>query len=130
MLKESVTGCSSGLGKALAMHAYETGCPVVATARRPETLSYLPDDSKNVLKLGLDVTVADQIDQVIKKAVDRFGCLDVVVNNAAYGLTGDTEVIPDADARAQFETNFWGPVNVTKAALSVMRELNPLAKVG
>ncbi|KIW68203.1 hypothetical protein PV04_04164 [Phialophora macrospora] len=125
-----ITGCSSGLGKALAKHAYETGCPVVATARRPETLSYLPDDDKNVVKLGLDVTVADQIDQAVKTAVDRFGCLDVVVNNAAYGLTGDTEVIPDADARAQFETNFWGPVNVTKAALPVMREINPPGKGG
>ncbi|OCT45716.1 putative oxidoreductase [Cladophialophora carrionii] len=130
MLKKSVTGCSSGLGKALAKHAYEMGCPVVATARRPETLSYLPDGDKNVLKLGLDVTVADQVDQVIKTAVDRFGCLDVVVNNAAYGLTGDTEVIPDADARAQLETNFWGPVNVTKAVLPVMREVNPHGKGG
>lgn len=117
------------MGKAIAKYVYEAGCSVVATARKPETLSYLPDDPK-VLKLALDVTSKDQIDDTIKKAVDTFGRLDVVVNNAAYGLTGDTEVVPDADARAQFETNFWGSVNVTKAALPIMREVNPPGKGG
>ena len=102
-LKVLVTGCSSGLGKAMAKHTYDTGCPLVATARKLETLAYLPDDPK-VLKLALDVTSEDQIRSVVKTAVNRFGRLDVVVNNAAYGVTGDTEVIPDADARAQFET--------------------------
>ncbi len=124
-----VTGCSSGLGKAIAQHAYQTGCSVIATARKPETLSYLPND-ENVLKLALDVTSKDQIDHVLKTAIDRFGRLDVVVNNAAYGLTGDTEVIPDTDARAQFETNFWGPVNITKAVLPILREINPPRKGG
>jgi NAD(P)-dependent dehydrogenase (short-subunit alcohol dehydrogenase family) len=87
----------------MAKHTYNTGCPLVATARKLETLAYLPDDPK-VLKLALDVTLEDQIHSVVKTAVNRFGRLDVVVNNAAYGVTGDTEVIPDADARAQFET--------------------------
>lgn len=119
-----ITGCSSGLGKALAKHVSEAGCPLAATARKPETLAYLPDDA-NVLKLALDVTSRDQVDDAIKTAVNRFGRLDVVVNNAGYGLTGDTEVITDADARAQLETNFWGVVNVTKAALPIVREVNP-----
>ncbi|KIW29171.1 uncharacterized protein PV07_05006 [Cladophialophora immunda] len=124
-----ITGCSSGLGKALADFAYKAGSAVVATARKPETLSYLPD-SPNVLKIGLDVTSKDQVAQVIQAAVDKFGRLDVVVNNAGYGVTGDTEVLPDADARAQLETNFWGAVNVTKAALPILREVNPPGKGG
>ncbi|KIW79537.1 hypothetical protein Z517_06149 [Fonsecaea pedrosoi CBS 271.37] len=124
-----ITGCSSGLGKALAEYTYKAGSLVVATARKPETLSYLPD-TPNVLKLCLDVTSKEQVAQVVQATVDRFGCLDVVVNNAGYGVTGDTEVLPDADARAQFETNFWGAVNVTKAALPILREVNPPGKGG
>lgn len=92
-------------------------------------LSYLPYDD-DVLKLALDVTAKDQIDSVIKTVVDRFSRLNAVVNNAAYGLTGDTEVIPDADARARFETNFWGPVNITKTISAIMRETNPSGKGG
>ncbi|KIW92681.1 uncharacterized protein Z519_06528 [Cladophialophora bantiana CBS 173.52] len=119
-----VTGCSSGLGKALAQYTYDAGSIVVATARKPETLSYLPDDPR-VLKLRLDVTSKDQVAGIVQVAVDKFGSIDVVVNNAGFGVTGDTEVLPDADARAQLETNFWGAVNVTKAALPILRETNP-----
>ncbi|OAP64609.1 hypothetical protein AYL99_00581 [Fonsecaea erecta] len=124
-----ITGCSSGLGKALAEYAYKAGSAVVATARKPDTLSYLPD-SPNVLKLRLDVTSKDEVAEVIQATVDKFGHLDVVVNNAGYGVIGDTEVLPDADARAQLETNFWGAVNVTKAALPILREVNPPGKGG
>lgn len=105
------------------------GCPVVATARKPETLSYLAD-GPNVLKLALDVTKQDQVAQAIQAATDHFGRLDVVVNNAGYGVMCDTEVLPDADARAQLETNFWGVVNVTRAALPIFREVNPPGKGG
>lgn len=83
-----------------------------------------------MLKLALDVTSREQVDNIIKATIDRFGHLDVVVNNAGYGSTGDTEMVTDADARAQLETNFWGAVNVTKAALPVLREVNPPAKGG
>ncbi|KAJ9604758.1 hypothetical protein H2200_010872 [Cladophialophora chaetospira] len=124
-----ISGCSSGLGKALAQHAFEAGSLLVATARKLEALAYLPDNA-NVLKLALDVTSREQVDSVVKATVDRFGRIDVVVNNAGYGVTGDTEVITDADARAQLETNFWGVVNVTKAALPVVREVNPPGKGG
>ena len=99
-----VTGCSSGLGKAIAQHAHTMGRPVVATARKLEALSYLPSTDAKVLKLALDVTSIDEINRVLQQAVAQFGRIDVVVNNAAYGVTGDTEAIPDADARAQFET--------------------------
>ena len=123
ILTRPVTGCSSGLGAALARHVYQAGCPIVATARDPKTLSYLPD-SPTVLKLPLDVTSEQDVKNVMKLAVEKFGRVSVVVNNAGYGLSGDTEAIPDADARAQLETNFWGAANVTKAALPVFRETN------
>ena len=124
-----VTGCSSGIGAALAKHVYEAGNPLIATARKREALSYLPDNP-NVLQLRLDVTSQEQIDSAIKAAVEKFGRLDVVVNNAAYGLIGDTEIITNDDARAQVETNFWGAANVTKAALPILREINPPGKGG
>jgi NADP-dependent 3-hydroxy acid dehydrogenase YdfG len=69
------------VGAALATHAYEAGRSVVATARRPETLSYLPDDPR-VLKLALDVTSQDQVSRPLDTAVKKFGRVDVVVNNA------------------------------------------------
>ncbi|EXJ91626.1 hypothetical protein A1O3_00176 [Capronia epimyces CBS 606.96] len=124
-----ITGCSSGIGAALAKHIYDAGCSIIATARKPDTLAYLPDEP-NVLKLALDITDPDQVAHVVKAGVERFGRLDVVVNNAGYGLTADSENVPDAEARAQLETNFWGAVSVTKAALPVLRETNPVGKGG
>lgn len=93
----------------------------MATARKPDSLSYLPDGPK-VLKLALDVTSQDQVTEAINRTVGKFGRIDVVTNNAGYGLMGDTEALSDTDARAQVETNFWGAVNVTKAVLPVLRE--------
>lgn len=128
-LNASVSGCSSGVGAALAKQVYDAGCCIIATARKAETLSYLPDGPK-VLKLALDVTSKDQVTKVLATAVEKFGHLDVVVNNAGYGLIGDTEGLSDEDARAQLETNFWGATNVTKAALPILREVNAAGKGG
>lgn len=119
----AVTGCSSGLGKAIAETAYKAGHRVVATARNVDGLSYLPDESR-VQKLKLDVTSKDSIVKAISDAVQKFGRLDVVVNNAGYAIAGDTEVIPEADSRALLETLFWGPVFLMQEAVRVFREVN------
>ncbi|OKL58234.1 hypothetical protein UA08_06390 [Talaromyces atroroseus] len=119
-----ITGSSSGLGKSIAQTAYNAGHQVVATARNTRTLSYLPDDSR-VLKLGLDVTSRKSIVSAIQSSVDRFGHLDVVVNNAGYTHMGDTEVISEADSRLLLETLFWGPVSIMQEAVRVFRDINP-----
>jgi NAD(P)-dependent dehydrogenase (short-subunit alcohol dehydrogenase family) len=119
-----VTGCSSGLGAALATYISKTNYRLVATARNPSTLVYLPD-SPQILKLKLDVTSAAETASAVASAVQTFGHIDVVINNAGYGLGGDFEATTDADSRKQVETNLWGPVNMTKEALRVFREVNP-----
>ncbi|KAL1965847.1 hypothetical protein VTN77DRAFT_5168 [Rasamsonia byssochlamydoides] len=124
-----VTGCSSGLGRSFAKTIHDAGHRVVATARNVDSLSYLPD-GPNVLKLRLDVTSKEAITTSIAAAVEKFGRIDVVINNAGYGLVGDTEAIPEADARQQLETNFWGPVRITQEVLRIFREVNPRGQGG
>lgn len=101
----------------------------MATARNIDTLSYLPDEA-NVLKLSLDVTSREAILESLSATVAKFGRLDVVINNAGYALMGDTEAIPESDARLQMETLFWGPVLVTQEAVRIFREVNPAGKGG
>ncbi|KAL4923350.1 SDR family oxidoreductase [Aspergillus undulatus] len=124
-----ITGASSGLGKSIALAAYESGYQIVATARSVDSLSHLPNEPR-VLKLSLNVTSPEQIDSSLTAAVAHFGQVNVVVNNAGYGLRGDTEAISDEDARQQIETNFWGPVRITRGALRIFREVNPVGKGG
>ncbi|KAL4767485.1 hypothetical protein BDW60DRAFT_199958 [Aspergillus nidulans var. acristatus] len=124
-----ITGASSGLGKSITLAAYESGYQIVATARSVDALSYLPDQPR-VLKLRLDVTLETQVNDAFTAAVAHFGEVNVVVNNAGYGLRGDTEAVSDEDARHQLETNFWGPVRVTRGALRVFREVNRVGKGG
>jgi NAD(P)-dependent dehydrogenase (short-subunit alcohol dehydrogenase family) len=117
-----ITGSSRGLGRDLARAALEAGDTVVATARRPEQLEDLVQrHGDRVLPLALDVTDPDAAAAAIEQAVARFGSLDVVANNAGYGNSGAIEDTPPDDFRAQFETNFFGVVNVTRAALPVFR---------
>jgi NAD(P)-dependent dehydrogenase (short-subunit alcohol dehydrogenase family) len=96
---------------------------VAATARRPETLAELPDRyGDRVLPLALDVTDKAAVDAAVAQAHRHFGRLDVVVNNAGYGLFGTIEEVSEAQARAQIETNLFGALWVTKAALPILRE--------
>ncbi|PGH13017.1 hypothetical protein AJ80_06501 [Polytolypa hystricis UAMH7299] len=94
-----------------------------ATARDVSSLSYLPD-GPTVLKLRLDVTSENAITTSLSTTVEKFGQIDVVINNARYGHLGDIEGIPEADARYQLETNFWGPVHITREAVRIFREVN------
>ncbi|MEV4480227.1 SDR family oxidoreductase [Micromonospora coxensis] len=117
-----ITGCSSGLGRALAARLAAEGEQVVATARRPETLDGLvAQHPGNVLAAALDVRDPAQCTAAVKRAVDAFGGVDVLVNNAAYGQFGTFEEVSDAELAAQFDTNVFGPWRLTRAVLPVWR---------
>lgn len=117
-----ITGCSSGIGKALAQHiASKPAHRLVATARNPDDLAYLPSDNPNILKLQLDVTSPDLVQSAFSATTARFGTIDVLINNAGYALSGDTESTTEAQSHAIMETNFFGTVRTTTAALPLMR---------
>jgi NAD(P)-dependent dehydrogenase (short-subunit alcohol dehydrogenase family) len=117
-----ITGASSGFGMAFARYALLRGYNVVATARTPAKLEQIRQLAPNrVLVEKLDVTVAADARNAVAAAVARFGAIDVLINNAGYGIVGALEETSDAELRAQMETNFFGAVAVTKAALPWMR---------
>ncbi len=117
-----ISGCSTGFGRALAQAALERGDRVVATARRRAALAELAAAfGERVLTLELDVTRADQVRAVVEEARRRFGRIDVLVNNAGYGMQGSLEDVSDRDTRALFETNVFGVLSLTRAALPLMR---------
>jgi len=118
-----ITGSSRGLGRALAEAVLAEGHNLVATARNPAQLADLVERyGDQVRAVALDVTDARAAGNAIKAAVDAFGQLDVLVNNAGYGDVGSIEDTSLAEFRAQIETNLFGVVNVTKAAIPLMRE--------
>jgi NAD(P)-dependent dehydrogenase (short-subunit alcohol dehydrogenase family) len=114
-----ITGSSRGLGLALAKAVLESGHRLIATARNPESLRGAHGDRGRAV--ALDVTDAASARAGVAAATAAFGRLDVVVNNAGYGNVSSIEHMTDADFRAQIETNFFGVVNVTRAALPVLR---------
>jgi NAD(P)-dependent dehydrogenase (short-subunit alcohol dehydrogenase family) len=124
-----MTGCSSGFGRALTEALLEHGEKVVATARNPEQLNSLMQqysDGQNatgnrILVLPLDVTQPSQIQIAVEQAIASFGRIDVLVNNAGYGVFGAVEEVSDANVRQQFETNVYGALNVTRAVLPHLR---------
>jgi NAD(P)-dependent dehydrogenase (short-subunit alcohol dehydrogenase family) len=117
-----ITGASSGYGLALARYAIDCGYHVVATARSVAKLAALAALApERVLVQGLDVTLADDAETAVKAAIARFGRIDVLINNAGYGMIGAVEETPEAEFRAQMDTNFFGALSVTKAALPYLR---------
>ncbi len=118
-----VTGASRGFGRIWAEAALARGDKVAATARDPGSLAELAGRFGDaVIPLGLDVTKPDQVQQAVSQAHDRFGRLDVVLNNAGYTLLGMIEEASEADVHAVFETNFFGTLRVIKAALPFLRK--------
>ncbi|MGW2505219.1 SDR family oxidoreductase [Streptomyces sp. NPDC001588] len=117
-----ITGTSRGFGREWAEAALERGDRVAATARNIESLKALTDSyGDRVLALQLDVTDKAAVDTAVAHAHEHFGRLDVVVNNAGYGLFGTIEEVSEDEARAQIETNLFGALWVTKAALPILR---------
>jgi NAD(P)-dependent dehydrogenase (short-subunit alcohol dehydrogenase family) len=118
-----ITGSSRGFGRELAKAALDSGDRVVATARDPKQLSDLVErHGDRVRTVALDVTDAEAARAAVGFAVAEFGSLDVVVNNAGYANSAPIEELADDDFRAQLEANLFGTVNVTKAALPVLRQ--------
>jgi NAD(P)-dependent dehydrogenase (short-subunit alcohol dehydrogenase family) len=118
-----ITGSSRGFGREWAIAALERGDSVAATARDTGSLDDLVDRFGDpILPLKLDVTDRAAVFDAVETAHRRFGRLDVVVNNAGYGQFGLIEEVSEAEARAQFETNVFGALWVTQAALPILRE--------
>ena len=116
-----ITGAGRGMGVDIAKAALAAGYSVVATGRDPERVSAAIGDSDNLLTVKLDVTDTADAQAAVEAAVDRFGRIDVLVNNAGNFNAGFFEEIAPEDFRAQIETTLFGPVNVTRAALPFMR---------
>jgi NAD(P)-dependent dehydrogenase (short-subunit alcohol dehydrogenase family) len=117
-----ITGASKGFGREWTEAALERGDKVAATARKVETLDPLVETYGDaVLPIQLDVTERDADFEAVKKAAEHFGQLDVVVNNAGYGHFGAIEELSEEDVRSQLETNFFGALWVTQAALPILR---------
>jgi NAD(P)-dependent dehydrogenase (short-subunit alcohol dehydrogenase family) len=116
-----VTGAGRGMGVDIAKAALAAGHAVVATARNTDTLTTALGHNDDLLAVKLDVTDPADAEAAVNAAVDRFGRIDVLVNNAGNFYAGFFEEIDPEDFRAQIETNLFGPMNVTRAVLPVMR---------
>lgn len=118
-----ITGCSTGFGRSLAQAVLQHGDRLIATARKPEQLqdlvSQYPD---NVKAIRLDVTNLNEVQAAVKAAIEAFEQVDVLVNNAGYGLIGALEEVSEEQIRCNFETNFFGALNMIRAILPVMRQ--------
>jgi short-subunit dehydrogenase len=118
-----ITGCSTGFGRELARHTLELGYPTVVTARN---VSQIEDIAKghedNALLLKLDVTKPEDIENAVKATLERFGRIDVLVNNAGIGYFASFEESEMEEVRQMFEINVWGLANMTRAVLPTLRK--------
>ena len=117
-----ITGCSTGFGRELAKKTIASGYKVVVTARDKTKIEDLVANSNgNAIALTLDVTDKAQVNEAVKKAVEKFGCIDVLVNNAGIGYFSSAEESVEKETRKMFEINFWGLMDVTTKVLPYMR---------
>jgi len=116
-----VTGAGRGLGTDIARAALDAGHAVVATGRNPDRVAVALGAHEDLLTVALDVTDPASIQAAVDAAVERVGRIDVLVNNAGNFYAGFFEEVTPEDFRAQIETNLFGPLNVTRAVLPVMR---------
>src|SRR5947209_19913035 len=116
-----VTGAGRGMGVDIVKAAHAAGHAVVATGRNTDAVARALGGADQLLVVKLDVTRPEDAKAAVAAAVERFGRIDVLVNNAGNFYAGFFEELPPEDFRAQVETNLFGPVNVTRAVLPVMR---------
>jgi NAD(P)-dependent dehydrogenase (short-subunit alcohol dehydrogenase family) len=116
MKKWLITGASSGFGHLLAERVASDGDHVIAVARREDRLRELAAEHDSLTPLAVDLTAPD-VEQRLRTAIDAAGGLDILVNDASYGLFAPVEQTPDGEARAVFDTNFVAPLAVLRAAL-------------
>jgi NAD(P)-dependent dehydrogenase (short-subunit alcohol dehydrogenase family) len=116
-----ITGAARGMGVHIAKAALAAGHAVVATARNADAVTAALGEADDLLAVNLDVTDTAEAEAAVQAAVERFGCVDVLVNNAGNFNAGFFEAITPKDFRAQIETTLFGPLNVARAALPVMR---------
>jgi NAD(P)-dependent dehydrogenase (short-subunit alcohol dehydrogenase family) len=116
-----VTGAGRGMGVDIAKAALAAGHAVVATGRNPDTVTTALGQDDDLLAVKLDVTDPADAEAAVQAAVERFGRIDVLVNNAGNFYAGFFEEITPGDVRAQVETTLFGPINVTRAVLPVLR---------
>ncbi|MGF6773629.1 NAD(P)-dependent dehydrogenase (short-subunit alcohol dehydrogenase family) [Paraburkholderia sp. GAS199] len=116
-----ITGASRGLGALIAQAALADGNAVVAAGRNADAIRERLGDSPALLPVALDVTNESQAKAAVQAAVDKFGRIDVLINNAGFGLLGAVEESTDADVRRMYDTNVFGLLNITRAVLPVMR---------
>ncbi|MFF8268875.1 oxidoreductase [Streptomyces sp. NPDC016562] len=117
-----VTGASRGLGAEITREALERGHRVIATARDVSAVERAhPDHREGLLALKADVTVPEQLEAAVEAGLARFGRIDVVVNNAGYGLVGAVEEVSDQAARDLFDVNVFGVLNTLRATLPTLR---------
>ncbi|WP_449400650.1 oxidoreductase [Chryseobacterium wanjuense] len=118
-----ITGSSKGLGKSLVEAVLAKGDYVVATARNPQQLNELAEKyPEQLLTLELDVQNKEQIYATVEEAINHFGKIDVLVNNAGFGVTGAAEAFTNEQVRSQLEVNLYAPIEVTRAVLPYMRK--------
>lgn len=114
-----ITGGSSGIGKSIGEFLQDKGCTVYGTSRNPENVQ-----NSKIPLIALDVRDSQSIHRAIGEVIAKSGRIDVVINNAGVGITGPIEEIPTDEMRNNFETNFFGPIEVIKAVLPQMRSQN------
>ncbi|SHM79206.1 oxidoreductase [Mucilaginibacter sp. OK098] len=118
-----ITGSSRGLGRSLTEAVLESGDKVAATARNTDTLNDLVEKYPDqVYPIKLDVTNHDEIYAAVADSVAHFGKIDVLVNNAGFGIIGAAEAFTDEQVRSQLETNLYAPIEITRAVLPYMRK--------
>ncbi len=122
MFRWLITGCSTGIGREIALAALAAGHQVAVTARRPETIADIAAANERAIALTLDVTDQQQIAAAVKMTTDAYGGIDVLVNNAGYGYMSAVEEGEDHEVRRLFDTNYFGVVDTLKAVLPIMRE--------
>ena len=116
-----ITGAGRGMGVDIARAALDAGYRVVATARDGAKAATAVGDNENLFTVDLDITDPTSVADAVEAAVDRFGRIDVLVNNAGTFQAGSFEEVSPTQFRAQMETNFFGPLNLTRAVLPIMR---------